>query len=116
MAVVDQPSTTPPGAQSTGRAAAGRGNGSAAAARLADLSLGHVLITMIGIGHRLGLLDALATGPATAPAIAARADVAPRYGREWLGALVAGGIAEYDPAARTYAFAPGYAPLLTGAP
>jgi SAM-dependent methyltransferase len=83
--------------------------------RLADLALGHVLITMIGIGHRLGLLDALAAGPATAEQLAARAAVAPRYLREWLGALVAGGIAEYDPVARTFAFAPGYAPLLTGA-
>jgi SAM-dependent methyltransferase len=115
MAVVDQPSTTPPGAHSTGRAAAGRGNGSAAAARLADLSLGHVLITMIGIGHRLGLLDALAAGPGTAAQIAAGAAVVPRYAREWLGSLVAGGIAEYDPVAETFAFAPGYAPLLTGA-
>src|SRR3954471_23248444 len=99
MAVVDQPSTT---------------NGSAAT-RLADLSLGHVLITMIGIGHRLGLLDALAAGPATGAQIAARAAVVPRYAREWLGSLVAGGIAEYDPGAETFAFAPGYAPLLTGA-
>jgi 2-polyprenyl-3-methyl-5-hydroxy-6-metoxy-1,4-benzoquinol methylase len=85
------------------------------AARLADLALGHVLVTMIGIGHRLGLLDALAAGPATAEEIAARAGVAPRYLQEWLGALVAGGIAEYDPGAGTFAFAPGYAPLLTGA-
>jgi 2-polyprenyl-3-methyl-5-hydroxy-6-metoxy-1,4-benzoquinol methylase len=83
--------------------------------RLADLSLGHVLITMIGLGHRLGLLDALAAGPATAEQIAARAAVAPRYLQEWLGALVAGGIAEYDPTGRTFAFAPGYGPLLTGA-
>lgn len=89
--------------------------GPTAEARLGELALGHVLITMIGIGHRLGLLDALAAGPATGAEVAARAGVAPRYAQEWLGSLVAGAIAVYDAERRTYAFAPGYAPLLTGA-
>jgi 2-polyprenyl-3-methyl-5-hydroxy-6-metoxy-1,4-benzoquinol methylase len=98
MAVVEQTSTLP----------------ADPAARLADLTLGHVLITMIGLGHRVGLLDALAAGPATAAAIASRAGVDPRYAQEWLGSLVAGGIAGYDPTTGAFAFAPGYAPLLTG--
>jgi 2-polyprenyl-3-methyl-5-hydroxy-6-metoxy-1,4-benzoquinol methylase len=126
MAVVEQPSTTtqqalrwarpaPDDGSGDGRRTGGP-NGSAATAesRLGDLALGHVLITMIGIGHRLGLLDALAAGPGTAADIAARAGVVLRYAEEWLGSLVAGGIAAYDPDPRTFAFAPGYAPLLTG--
>jgi 2-polyprenyl-3-methyl-5-hydroxy-6-metoxy-1,4-benzoquinol methylase len=87
------------------------------AARLADLALGHVLVTMIGLGHRLGLLDALAAGPATADELAGRAGAAPRYVREWLGALVAGGIVEWTADSGSggrYRFAPGYAGLLTG--
>lgn len=118
MAVVEQPTTPPP---TTRPAAATSTNGSAPnrgaatpEARLAELALGHVLITMVGIGHRLGLLDALAAGPATAAQIAARAAVVPRYAQEWLGALVAGGIAVHDAGRRTYAFATGYAPLLAG--
>jgi SAM-dependent methyltransferase len=87
----------------------------AAAARLGELALGHVLVALIGLGHRLGLLDALAAGPATADELATRAGTAPRYVREWLGGLVAGGVVEWSPAPGHYAFAPGYAGLLSGA-
>jgi SAM-dependent methyltransferase len=111
MAVVEQPSTTGWAAAATN----GNRNGDGAQARLGELALGHVLITMIGIGHRLGLLDALAAGPATGPEIARRAGVVPRYAEEWLGSLVAGGIVEYDAGSAAFGFAPGYAPLLTGA-
>ncbi|GAA1878990.1 methyltransferase domain-containing protein [Pseudonocardia ailaonensis] len=80
------------------------------AERLADLTLGHVLVTAIALGHRTGLLQAL---PGSEAEIAGRAGAAPRYVREWLGCLVAGGIVTH--AAGHYAFADGYAPLLTGA-
>jgi SAM-dependent methyltransferase len=86
------------------------------ASRLAELALGHVLVTMIGLGHRLGLLDALADGPATVDELAGRAGAAPRYVREWLGALVAGGIVDWTAGGSggRYRFAPGYADLLAG--
>ena len=46
---------------------------------------------------------------------AARADLQPRYVREWLGAMVTGGIAEYDPATGTYRLPAEHAACLTEA-
>src|SRR5439155_3538043 len=61
-----------------------------------------MLISMLDLGRRTGLIDALAEGPGTSDDIADRAGLNERYVREWLGALVTGGIAAYDPAAATY--------------
>src|SRR5215475_11386921 len=53
---------------------------------------------MISIGHRTGLFDTLAgLPPATSEEIAAAAGLNARYVREWLGAVVTGGIVDYDP-------------------
>ena len=54
------------------------------------------------IGHRLGLYQALAAGPARAEELAARTQTSPRYIAEWLHGQAAGGYVEYDPAADTY--------------
>src|SRR5215469_3900341 len=54
------------------------------------------------IGHRLGLYQALATGPAQADELAARTQTSPRYITEWLRGQAAGGYVEYDPATETY--------------
>jgi ubiquinone/menaquinone biosynthesis C-methylase UbiE len=54
------------------------------------------------IGHRLGLYQALAAGPARAEELAARTQTNPRYIAEWLCGQAAGGYVEYDPAASTY--------------
>jgi 2-polyprenyl-3-methyl-5-hydroxy-6-metoxy-1,4-benzoquinol methylase len=54
------------------------------------------------IGHRLGLYQALAAGPARAEDLAARTQTNPRYIAEWLCGQAAGGYVEYDPAAGTY--------------
>ena len=54
------------------------------------------------IGHRLGLYQALAAGPARADELAARTQTSPRYVAEWLGGQAAGGYVEYDPATDTY--------------
>ena len=54
------------------------------------------------IGHRLGLYQALAAGPARAEELAARTQTNPRYIAEWLCGQAAGGYVEYDPAAGTY--------------
>lgn len=71
---------------------------------------------MIEVGRQAGLLEAMAgTPPAGSAAIAERAGLSERYVREWLGAMVCGGIVEYDPAAGTYALPPEHALLLTGA-
>jgi 2-polyprenyl-3-methyl-5-hydroxy-6-metoxy-1,4-benzoquinol methylase len=52
---------------------------------------------MISIGHRTGLFDTLAERPPTTCAeLAAAAGLHPRYVREWLGAMVVGGIVEHQ--------------------
>lgn len=61
------------------------------------------LMLMISIGHRTGLFDAMADAPpATSEQIADAAGLQERYVREWLGAMVAGRVVDYDPARRTY--------------
>jgi hypothetical protein len=42
-------------------------------ARMRDLLTGHALTMLIGIGHRAGLFDAAARGPATGAELAGRA-------------------------------------------
>jgi SAM-dependent methyltransferase len=73
-----------------------------------------MLVSMLDLGRRTGLLDALAEGPGTSDDIADRAGLNERYVREWLGALVTGGIAAYDPVAATYNLPPAAAACLTG--
>jgi 2-polyprenyl-3-methyl-5-hydroxy-6-metoxy-1,4-benzoquinol methylase len=48
------------------------------------------------IGHRLGLYQALAAGPATPEELAATTDTDPRYVAEWLRGQAAGGYVEFD--------------------
>ena len=54
------------------------------------------------IGHRLGLYQALATGPAQADELAARTQTSPRYITEWLRGQAAGRYVGYDAATDTY--------------
>src|SRR5437868_5993062 len=49
---------------------------------------------LAGIGDRLGLFRALATRPANADELAARASIHPRYAQEWLHAMTAAGYVE----------------------
>lgn len=72
------------------------------------------LTMMLSIGHRTGLFDALADGgPATSEALAERTGLHERYVREWLGAMVTGGIVEYDPATGQHALPAEHAAWLT---
>lgn len=70
---------------------------------------------MIDLGHRTGLFEAAAEGPATSEELAARAGLQERYVREWLGSLVSARIFAFDPAACLYALSPERAACLTGA-
>ncbi|HZR52461.1 MAG TPA: class I SAM-dependent methyltransferase [Streptosporangiaceae bacterium] len=54
------------------------------------------------IGHRLGLYQALASGPATAEELAGRTGTDPRYIAEWLRGQAAGGYVSHDAAADQY--------------
>ncbi len=57
---------------------------------------GAAVTLMSSVGHRTGLFDAMAEmAPATSAEIAAKAGLNERYVREWLGAMVTGGIVEY---------------------
>ena len=72
------------------------------------------LCLMVSIGHRTGLFDALnALPPSTAAAIAEEAGLNERYVREWLGAMVTGGVVEVDPSAGTYRLPAEHAAYLT---
>lgn len=55
------------------------------------------LSLMISLGHRAGLFDVMSgQGFVSERALAALAGLHERYVREWLGAMVAGGIVEYE--------------------
>ncbi|MGI0481179.1 class I SAM-dependent methyltransferase [Geminocystis sp. CENA526] len=72
------------------------------------------LAIMISIGHRTQLFDTMANlPPAKYSTIAQEAGLNERYVKEWLGALVTGGIIEYNPEADTYYLPPEYGEFLT---
>lgn len=74
------------------------------------------LAVMTSLGHRAGLLDALAAHPGLdSVALAEKAGVNERYLREWLGAMVTSGVVDYDPVARSYTLPPEHAAFLTRA-
>ncbi|MDX1434669.1 MAG: class I SAM-dependent methyltransferase, partial [Gammaproteobacteria bacterium] len=69
---------------------------------------------MISIGHRTGLFDVMAgLPPATSAEIAAAAELAERYVREWLAVMVTARIVEYDPKRALYRLPPEHAACLT---
>lgn len=82
---------------------------------VATLNAG-ALCLMTSIGHRTGLFDVMSTMPAASAAeIAAQAGLNERYVREWLGAMVVGGIVEHSPDDGTYRLPPEHAAWLTRA-
>lgn len=94
------------------------GTDKAAAEAFAERMLGVLnagaLCLMTSLGHRTRLFDTLAAlPPSTSEAIARSAGLNERYVREWLGAMVTGGIVEYDPAQRTYRLPEVHANFLT---
>ena len=75
---------------------------------------GGAMSLMTSIGHRTGLFDVMATlPPSTSQAIAKEAGLAERYVREWLGAMVTGGVIDYDAEAGTYHLPAEHAASLT---
>jgi SAM-dependent methyltransferase len=73
-----------------------------------------MLALMVDIGHKTGLFEAAAKGPATSAELAERAQLNERYVREWLGAIVTGGIMDYDAASSAYVLPAEHAVCLTG--
>src|SRR5215469_8232296 len=84
------------------------------AGQLMPLLAGGIQSYLIDLGDRTGLFAAAAQGPATSDELADRADLVERYVREWLGAMVAVGIVQYNPADATYLLPPEHAALLVG--
>jgi 2-polyprenyl-3-methyl-5-hydroxy-6-metoxy-1,4-benzoquinol methylase len=84
--------------------------------RLMNMLNEGALSLMVSIGHRTGLFDAMAElPPAGVDEIARHTGLEPRYVREWLAALVSGGILDYEPEAQSYHLPQAHATLLTRA-
>jgi SAM-dependent methyltransferase len=84
--------------------------------QLMSIYTGALLNFMIDIGHRTGLFASAAQGPATSDELADRSGLTERYVREWLGAVVTGGIVGYEPSTQTYTLEPEWAACLTDGP
>jgi 2-polyprenyl-3-methyl-5-hydroxy-6-metoxy-1,4-benzoquinol methylase len=84
------------------------------AERFVDTLNRGALCLMTSIGHRTGLFDTLrGLEPSTSVEIATRTGLDERYVREWLGAMVTGGVIEVDPTTQRYLLPPEHAACLT---
>ena len=84
--------------------------------RLVEALNAGALSLMVSVGHRTRLFDAMAElPPATSIEIARAAQLQERYVREWLGAMVAAGVVEYDAPSQTYRLPQEHAAYLTRA-
>jgi len=66
--------------------------------------LNHAALSlMMSLGQKTRLFDTMSSmAPSTSMQIASAAGLHERYVREWLAAMVTGGVIEYDPAQGTY--------------
>ena len=75
-----------------------------------------MLALMTSIGHQTGLFDTMSDlPPSTSEEIASSANLNERYVREWLGAMVVGGVVEYDAPGKLYRLPPEHAGCLARA-
>lgn len=75
-----------------------------------------MLALLTSVGHRTELFDKMATmSPSTSDEIAKQTGLNERYVREWLGAMVTGGVIDYDASNGTYRLPPEHAAFLTRA-
>lgn len=84
------------------------------AGRLFGFYTGALLSDLIAIGHRTGLFEAAAQGPATSAELATRAGLQERYVREWLGAMATSGVLDYAAATAAFTLPAEHAVCLTG--
>ncbi len=93
-----------------------QGKAEAFAERMIGVLNEGALAIMTSVGHRTGLFDAMAElPPSTSEQVASAAGLNERYVREWLAAMVVGGIVEHDPTGGTYHLPPEHAAFLTRA-
>jgi SAM-dependent methyltransferase len=82
--------------------------------RVHEILDGGALTLLLSIGHRTGLFDVMASmPPADSRAIARESGLDERYVREWLAAMVAGGVVRFDAARCLYELPVEHAGLLT---
>ncbi len=84
------------------------------AERLFGFYTGGLLTYLVDIGHTTGLFEAASDGPATSLELARRSGMHERYVREWLGAMVTGGVMTYEPTTGSYELPAEHAACLTG--
>jgi 2-polyprenyl-3-methyl-5-hydroxy-6-metoxy-1,4-benzoquinol methylase len=93
-----------------------RGKADAFAGRLLGALNNAALCLMMSVGHRTGLFDVMSVSPPeTSEEIASRAGLNERYVREWLGAMVTGGVVDVEPATRRFSLPAEHAAFLTHA-
>jgi 2-polyprenyl-3-methyl-5-hydroxy-6-metoxy-1,4-benzoquinol methylase len=86
------------------------------AGKMLGILNGGTLSLMTSIGHRTGLFDTMAKlPPSTSVEIASAAGLDERYVREWLGAMLTGGVVELEPETATYSLPAAHAAWLTRA-
>lgn len=82
--------------------------------RIGEVINAGAITLMLSVGHRTGLFDTMsALPPSSSALIADTAGLAERYVREWLAAMVTGGVVNYDPVAGTYTLPAEHAECLT---
>jgi 2-polyprenyl-3-methyl-5-hydroxy-6-metoxy-1,4-benzoquinol methylase len=90
------------------------GSAEAFAEQLVGIANQAGIAQMVSIGHRTGLFDCMAGGPAaTSHELAAAAGLVERYVREWLAAMSVAGIVLFDPVAKNYRLPDEHAVFLT---
>lgn len=84
------------------------------AGRIVEMLNHAAIVQMISVGHRTGLFDGMiGFRPSTSQEIADSLGLNERYVREWLGAMVTGGIVDHDPEAGTFWLPEEHGDLLT---
>lgn len=84
------------------------------AGTVSDMLNAAATVAMISVGHRLGLLEALAgASPASSAELAARTDLSERYVREWLAVMTVSKLVSYAPQTSTYCLPSEHAACLT---
>jgi hypothetical protein len=85
------------------------------AGKLLEMVNGGCMSLMISIGHKTGLFDTLSKlqVPSNSEEIAKSSNLNERYVREWLGAMVVGGIINYESDSKRYYLPPEHSAYLT---
>jgi SAM-dependent methyltransferase len=84
------------------------------AGSLVEIITGGLLTSLIEIGRRTRLFELAAQGPATSAELAERGGLQERYVREWLAAMAAAAIFEFDPDTQRFWLPVEHGAVLTG--